>query len=251
MQQRALKHIDGVTGDDGDRTSLEPIHDYYCSPRSTGGSQLQSIYEIWEAGGAFNDSVTPSTYCAEYRSHMVLKIASLLGERGRVFSIGCGNGFVEADLVSRGIAVEAIDCNDEAVVLAASKGVGAFRADYFSLPPSSLSDFDVVYADGLLGHVYHSEMQLEPFFEALSRLRPRPGSWLVFSNDAPLLPEVEVMPHARVSGFWLLSRRYLERTLQRLGFEPSESYHFPYVRPVSGLRNRTICIARVAGQPSA
>lgn len=222
------------------------VLDYYCRPRTVAADgQPRSIYEIWESGGAFDDSVTPSTYCPEYRSHMVLKILSLPGDRRSVFSIGCGNGFVEADLHGNGLHVQAIDCNAKAVELTASKGVEAFTSDYYSLPPGHLSSFDTVYADGLLGHLYRADAGLDAFFEALAALRPRSGGWLVFSNDAPPQAGVEVAPHGRVSDFWLISRSFLTSTLARFGFDPWESYHFPYLRPVSGLRNRTICIARV------
>lgn len=230
----------------------DSVHEYYCSlrPAPSGGAP-STIYQIWEQGGAFNDSVTPSTYCHEYRSHMALKIVSLAKAQDRVLSIGCGNGFVEAELSSRGLRVQAIDCNSEAVDLTAAKGVEAFMADYFSLPTGFLSSYDVVYADGLLGHLYDAQTGLEGFFQNLQRLRPHSRAWLVLSNDAPLQPGMEVAPHGRVSDFWLLSRGYLTRMLTRFGFENWESYHFPYFRPLSGLRNRTICIARVGSGEQA
>ncbi len=231
----------------------DSIHHFYCSPRSTAaaGSSPRSIYEIWERGEAFNDSVTPSTYCPEYRAHMVLKIRSLSAAQERVFSIGCGNAFVEAELQAKGLHVQAIDCNEEAVGLAASKGVDAFTTNFFSLPNGHLASFGAIYADGLLGHLYRPEDGLDGFFAKLVALQPRPGGWLVLSNDAPLEPELEVMPHERVSGFWLLSRTFLCEALARFGFSVWESYHFPYERPLSGLRNRTICIARVASSGAA
>jgi hypothetical protein len=45
--------------------------------------------------------------------------------------------------------------------------------------------------------------------------------------------------------FWFLSKSYLAGFLNEVGCSVSESYHFPYVRPLSGLRIRTICIAQV------
>jgi hypothetical protein len=36
----------------------------------------------------------------------------------------------------------------------------------------------------------------------------------------------------------------LRDTAQRFGYAVTEAYSFPYERPLSGLRNRTICIAR-------
>ena len=221
----------------------DALHDFYCRPV---GDTALNRYEIWERGGAVGDSVTPSIYCPEYRTHMVLKILSLPRSRERMFSIGCGNAFVEADLQARGLRVQAIDCNDEAVVLAASKGVEAFTADYHALSPGHLADFGVVYADGLLGHLYHPETGLTAFFETLHALKPAPGTWIVLSNDAPADPALSVAPHGKVQSFWLFSPDYLRDTAQRFGYTVIESYSFPYERPLSGLRNRTICVARAA-----
>jgi SAM-dependent methyltransferase len=224
----------------------DELHEFYCLPRSiSADGPLLSRYEIWERGEAFHDSVTPSTYCPGYRAHMVLKIASLTSRQGKVFSIGCGNAFVEANLVARGLHVQAIDCNAEAVELATAKGVDAVTANYWTLPTGHFATFDIVYADGLLGHFYRPDDGLNHFFEALIALKPRPGAWLVLSNDAPLQRGSVVAPHEGVNGFWLLSRDCLTEVLTRFGLAVWESYYFPYERPVSGLRNRTICIARV------
>lgn len=216
------------------------LRDFYCHPLD--GSHNR--YDIWERGEACGDSVTPSTYCPEYRTHMVLKILSLPRPDGRVFSIGCGNAFVEAGLLARGLRVQAIDCNHEAVELAASKGVEAFTASYDALPPGHLAGFGTIYADGLIGHCYHPETGLDGFFATLHALRPPPGSWLVLSNDAPREADKPVSMHGGVTDFWLFSRDYLRDAVTRAGFNVVECYSFPYERPVSGLRNRTICIAR-------
>jgi SAM-dependent methyltransferase len=184
--------------------------------------------------------------------HMVLKILSLPRPHERVFSIGCGNAFVEADVQARGLPVQAIDYLEEAVRLAAAKGVDAFAADYHTLPPGHLASFGVVYADGLLGHLYHPETGLTGFFETLTALKPPPGCLLVLSNDAPAQPDAGAAPHGKVPGFWLFSPDYLRDTVQRFGYTVIEAYSFPYERPVSGLRNRTICVARVPeGDPAA
>jgi hypothetical protein len=229
--------------------ATDEVRDFYCLPRSTSaGEPLRSRYEIWEKGEAFKDSVTPSTYCSAYRSHMGLKIRSLTNRNGNVFSIGCGNAFVEADLVAKGLRVQAIDYNHEAVELAVAKGVEAFTSDYWDLQPGCLAAVDTIYADGLLGHLYQPGQGLDAFFGTLETLKPRPGSWMVLSNDAPLQSGSSVAPNESVNGFWLLSRAYLTETLQRFNFVVWESYSFPYERPVSGIRNRTICVARIASR---
>ena len=223
------------------RAKNDALHTLYCTP--VNGSSL-TRYEIWERGEACGDSVTPSTYCPEYRTHMILKILSLARTDDRVFSIGCGNAFVEAGLLARGLHVQAIDCNQEAVDLAAAKGVDAFTAFYGDLPEGHFAEFGTIYADGLLGHLYRAERGLDEFFEKLRALKPPPGSWLVLSNDAPK-NGAAVTPHGAVNDFWLFSPDYLRETVSSFGYSVAECYAFPYERPVSGLRNRTICIARV------
>ncbi|WKU04451.1 bifunctional 2-polyprenyl-6-hydroxyphenol methylase/3-demethylubiquinol 3-O-methyltransferase UbiG [Micromonospora sp. HUAS LYJ1] len=224
---------------------LAKVREYYHAQRSVDGSPAGTIYAIWEQGKAFNDSVTPSTYVPEYRSHMALKLLSLTPQAGSIFSLGCGNGFVEGDLVALERTVRAIDCNDEAVTLARRRGIDAFAADYFDLRPADVAGTDLIYADGFLGHVFTAEEAAAPALTKLAELGLRSGTYVVISNDAPHDPKADYAPHERVAGFWFVSRDYLNNELTRSGFVPVESYYFPYLRPVSGLRNRTICIARV------
>jgi SAM-dependent methyltransferase len=223
---------------------LASIHDYYCVPRSI-GSVEQSIYDIWESGGAFNDSITPSIYVPEYRSHIVLKILTLTAPGATVLSLGCGNGFVEGDLLRNGLEVRAMDCNEEAVQLTRKKGVDAFTADFFEMRPVDAGTPDVIYADGLLGHLFDAEEGIEPALGKLRDLGLRSDTHLVFSNDAPRDRTLDFAPHEHVSGFWFLAKDYLQKSLASFGFQPLESYYFPYLRPVSGMRNRTICVALV------
>lgn len=220
------------------------VREYYCQPRVIDGESV-TIYEIWEKGGAYNDSVTPSTYCPEYRSHIALKLVSLTQEDETVLSVGCGNGFVEAEIAQCRRKVRGIDCNEEAVRLAAGKGIEAFQADFYELPPSALADVDVVYADGLLGHLFQAGTGLARFTDKLRALELRPGTRLVFSNDSPRDPSLAYCPHDRLRDFWFLSSAYMSEVLSEAGFSVGESYYFPYVRPLSGLRNRMICVARV------
>jgi len=224
---------------------LDVVHDYYCQQRVVDGRPM-TIYEIWEKGGAYADSITPSTYSAEYRSHMTLKLQSLTKAGGVVLSLGCGNGFVEAEVAHCGRKVRAIDCNEEAVRLTAAKGIDAFQADVYDLTPTVLSDVDVIYADGLLGHLFDAAAGLAGFTTKLGTLALRQGAWIVLSNDSPRDREVAFCPHEKVRDFWFMSNGYLSGVLTELGLRVFESYYFPYVRPLSGLRNRTICVARVS-----
>lgn len=223
---------------------LDRVRDYYTAQRSVGQDEA-SIYAIWEKGGAFNDSITPSTYVPEYRSHMALKLLSLTKDGSSIFSIGCGNAAVEGVIAGLDRRVRGIDYNAEAVELARQKGIDAFVADYYTLLPSDVAGADIVYADGFLGHLFDSEKEMAPALAKLADLDLKSGSLLVFSNDAPPDPEAAFAPHERVEDFWFISKDYLQERLSDLGYVPVESYYFPYMRPISGMRNRTICIVRV------
>ncbi|QIH33419.1 methyltransferase domain-containing protein [Sphingobacterium sp. DR205] len=222
------------------------LHDFYCTPIINENGNKETRYQIWERGEAVGDSITPSIYCKPYREHLVNKIASLVEDKGSVFSIGCGNAFVEAELVNKGLSVSGIDFNEEAVELAALKGVDACVSDYYDLKKESLFDFDVVYADGLIGHLYENEGGLDRFFHKLKTLTYK--SWIVLSNDAPLEDETTVMPNKMVNGFWLLSTNYIKKSLERFGYIIHEDYYYTYERPKSGTRKRSICIAKSPGR---
>lgn len=222
---------------------LRSVRDYYTRPRDCKGT-TQTIYQIWESGGAFDDSVTPSTYCPEYQRHIFLKLQSISDGLGPVFSIGCGNAIIEAMLAQQGRTVRAIDCNEEAVALACSKRVDASVADIMQMPVNALSDVSVLYADGLVGHLFDPVTGLGHFFNKIVDLGIKKGSYILISNDAPRSRYASYEQHARVKDFWYVSPEFLAKSLEDAGFRNLESYTFPYVRPKSGLRHRTICLAK-------
>jgi SAM-dependent methyltransferase len=225
------------------KQNLDLVREYYTSRRRVGDNE-ESIYAIWDRGEAFNDSVTPSTYVPEYRSHIVLKLLSLTEAGACIFSLGCGNGFVEGDLAGLDRKVHAIDVNEEAVELTRRKGVDAFIADYYDLLPEKVAGADLIYADGLLGHLFDRREGVGPALSKLKSLRPKQGAYVVFSNDSPRDGAAAFAPHDRLADFWFVSKDYLQERLVSSGFLLVETYYFPYLRPISGMRNRTICIAR-------
>lgn len=228
-----------------DHLSGEKLNKFYCGPRVDKHSgNMMSLYEIWEAERGFGDSVTPSTYCEAYRTYMCGLITQRLPEGGSVFSIGCGNAFVERDLVSMGHTVDAIDVTQDAVRLAQAKGVGARVGDFLKMPQGSLGTYDVIYADGLIGHLVREDCRADLFMQALNRTAPGPVARLIFSNDAPRDLSKDIEPHPNVEDFCFISKDYLERLLLDSGYEVEFSGYYEYSRPISGVRKRTICIAR-------
>ena len=226
----------------GFKQDLAAVRDYYLTRRQVDG-EMRNVYDIWERGGAFGDSITPSTYCAEYQSHILLKLQSLTDKSERILSLGCGNAAVEARLVKLGYNVSAMDVNPEAVALARGKGIDAFLDDIMLIDRPKLSGVSVIYADGLIGHLVDADLGLTPFAEKLRELDLAPGTRFVISNDAPRQTTMEYEPHERVQNFWFVSLRYLTKTLDNAGFDVAERYTFQYFRPKSGMRDRTICVA--------
>jgi SAM-dependent methyltransferase len=220
--------------------------DYYTRRYPTPcGQDGESIYGIWERGAALNDSVTPASYDPKYRRHMGRTLMSLTNDGAMIFSAGCGNGFIEGDLVARGRSVRAVDLHDEAVELSRQKGVDAVVGDYFALRPADVAGADALYADGLLGHLFDRQEELRPVLDKLAGVGLKSGAYLVLSNDAPFDGSTGFEPHRNLEGFWYLSKDYLQECLVRFGMCVMQSYYFRYVRPISGIRNRTICVARI------
>jgi lambda repressor-like predicted transcriptional regulator len=208
-----------------------------------------SLFEIWEDGGARGDSVTPSTYCPEYRSWMRDKlIAELRRTGGALLSIGCGNAAVEAELVSQGFSVLAVDTLEEAVNSARRKGVDALCADIFQWEPERT--WPVVYMDGVLGHLHDQQDGLRPALERVrSWMTPAPGgaaSALVSSNDSTKNDD-PVQKAPGVDGFYWLSAGYMRKQALESGFSESWTEEFRYQRPVSGERVRAVMVAHATG----
>jgi SAM-dependent methyltransferase len=217
------------------------LRDFYLN--STGNEQ--SVFDIWEQGGAKGDSVTPSTYSGAYRIWMRDLLRKFLTESDdpALLSMGCGNAAVEAGLVKEGYRVLGVDALSEAVDLAMAKGVDAVCADILTWTPPP-GPWNVVYADGLFGHLYEPVKGVRHVMERFRSWLPAGDGVFVLSNDGPLGTTAEVEPHADVAGFTWLSRTYLHSQAEEAGFHDIWSTHFTYERPLSGRRERVIVTAR-------
>jgi hypothetical protein len=216
-------------------TNLLSLQHFYLS--NTDGQR--SVFHVWENGGALGDSVTPSTYSVAYRQWMEDLLRKLLDATNRsgLLSVGCGNAMIESAVHAAGYRVIGVDAMAEAVELARAKGVAAFCADVTTwIPPAG--PWTVVYADGLLGHMYDPEHGLQPPLRQFRSWLP-PGGTLVVSNDGPRT-SADVEPHSSVPGFTWLSGRYLREQVEAAGFHEVDSTLFTYDRPVTGPRERVI-----------
>lgn len=207
------------------------------------GKAGESLFEVWERGDARGDSITPSTYSDSYRIYILGELRRLLGApgAGTLLSLGCGNATVEAELVANGYDVLAVDALEEAVRLASKKGVTAVKVDVESWIPTS--KWDVIYADGLFGHLYDPNGGLQPILTRIrSWLTPDRGT-LVVSNDAPRDSNCDAKPAPGVPDFHWLSTALIESEARKAGFARVSTSSFVYDRPISGPRSRAIVIA--------
>lgn len=202
----------------------------------------EALFDVWERGEARGDSTTPSVCSPAYRTWMLeqLRTALAKADGGSLLSLGAGNAFIERILVDEGYDVLAVDFLQSAVDVALRATVPAIREDIRTWDPGSR--WDVVYADGLLGHLYGGEGGCT---EVLARMRSwltSPGS-LIVSNDAP--PSGATAPAPGVNGFNWLSIPLLVSEMKDAGFDHVEAADFWYERPISGRRQRAIVTGRV------
>lgn len=219
---------------------LEQLRRFYTSQHS----RSTTLYDIWERGDAWGDSVTPATSCPGYRAWMVEKLRGLSTPPGTrcVLSVGCGNAAIEAELHQDGIPLLALDILEPAVRLARRKGVHAVVADATTWDPTGAT-WDVIYADGFLGHVYeHGAGCLGTLGRFRDWLTPNGGA-VVISNDAPPLGS-NVLSADGVAGFYWLSAGFIASQLQLCGIEVVACEEYWYERPQSGMRRRVVVTGR-------
>ena len=218
---------------------LSQLNQFYLGDTVAG----ENLFDIWERGAGKGDSVTPSTYSAEYRQWMYQVLVELLADDpGGLVSIGSGNAVIESQLTRAGHRVLAADALQEAVDLARGKGVEAVRADVrtWSPPPEN---WTVVYADGLLGHLYEPEQGLLPILNHVRTwLEPTEGT-IVISNDHTQSGS-GVEPAPAVPGFHWLSEEFLRKQTAAAGFHEVSCVLFTYQRPLSGPRTRVVLTGR-------
>jgi hypothetical protein len=221
-------------------TAPDQLRQFYLDPADHG----ESLFATWERGDARGDSVTPSTYSAEYRQWMTELLRGHLEDSGgAMISIGSGNAVIEAELVQEGYTVLAVDLFPEAVEFARSKGVAAVCADVRRWTPPARQPWALVYADGLMGHLYDPEEGLLPALSDMyDWLAPQAGV-LVISNDRPPdVSDVEKAPN--VPGFYWLSEEFLRKQAAAAGFHELSCTTFLYRRPLSGERTRAVLTVR-------
>jgi SAM-dependent methyltransferase len=98
----------------------------------------------------------------------------------RLVSIGAGNGQVEAELAAEAWDVLATDPAASALRICRGKGLAAERFEL--LEDTAIGPFNVIYCDGVMGHLWNPESAVVPAWTALAALGRRDSICLV-SND--------------------------------------------------------------------
>jgi SAM-dependent methyltransferase len=202
----------------------------------------ESLFDEWERGIPRGDSTTPSISSLTYRWWILehLRNAVNRDRKNLLLSLGCGNAFVERVLCREGYPVFAVDALEEAVGLARRAGVPSICANLYNWD-APRDYWDVIYADGLLGHLHDGH---DGAHVALRLLHGwlKPGGTVVISNDSPKTDE-PVQQSSNVPGFYWLSDRWIAAELKRAGFTRVSTASIDYRRPLSGLRTRAIITA--------
>jgi SAM-dependent methyltransferase len=115
-----------------------------------------------------------------YRARLREIFASLPASGSRVISIGAGNGRMEAELVKAGWDVLATDPASGALEHCRAKGLKTARLRLGE--ELGLGGFDVIYCDGVLGHLWEPGAATSSAWRALAKLGDA-GSLCVASND--------------------------------------------------------------------
>ena len=140
-----------------------------------------SLFDQWEAGDPAVLQAPLSVHDASYRE-VIVGVITALHQMGRrtLVGVGSGNGVVEAELSAAGWDVLATDCAESALRCCRSKGLEVRKFNLMN--DDGLCAFDVIYCDGVMGHLWQPGSNSVLAWRALARLG-RPGSFAVVSND--------------------------------------------------------------------
>ena len=118
-------------------------------------SEQHNLFEEWEQGVPRGDSTTPSISSPTYRWWILEHLRNALNRdrKNLLLSLGAGNAFVERVLCREGYPVLAVDALEEAVDLARRAGVPSICRNLYNWEGPA-DYWDVIYADGLLGHLH-------------------------------------------------------------------------------------------------
>ena len=139
-----------------------------------------SLYRLWECDSVAAVTAPIAVRSSEYREAVAAMLAQHFRRGATLLSVGAGNGFAEVALMDRGWHVTATDRTADSLVQCQAKGLHTARLDLLSDPP--FGQFDALYCDGVLGHLWEAKRGTASAWLALAG-HARPGAVCLTSND--------------------------------------------------------------------
>jgi len=173
------------------KTESSPYFNYDSSESG------ESLFAVWERGGPAQLPAPLSVRRPRYRQLIVGLITKhVSASRPRVLSIGAGNGFTEAEMRVRGYDVIATDISEIALEYCRRKGLKTLRYEFPHQSFPTPSKFNVIYCDGLLGHLWQLDQSYSRCWSRFAELTATDGL-LILSND---LADTDDTPTLKVMG---------------------------------------------------
>jgi SAM-dependent methyltransferase len=147
-----------------------------------------SLFDLWEAGEPAHLQPPLAFSDTKYRSKITSVLEHQRSAGRRLVSVGAGNGVLEAALAAAGWDVLATDPAVSALRLCRARGLPTRRFELLRDAP--IDRFDVIYCDGVMGHLWDSKFASIPAWIALWQLGHRDSICCV-SNDLSDTEEVE------------------------------------------------------------
>lgn len=162
-----------------------------------GGRSGEDLFSLWENGRPAHLLAPLSVRRPRYRQIIVKLAVRCAPYQGcSVLSLGAGNGFTEAALSKEGFRVVASDKSPTALSYCAKKGLPTVLYDLLNPPSEALRRFDVLYCDGLLGHLWEPEIHYRHIWQRLAECGTA-AAILIVSND---LADGDEAPMFQVTG---------------------------------------------------
>lgn len=157
----------------------------------------ESLFALWERGESTQVPAPLSVRRRRYRQ-LIVRLTKRHQPKScaRVLSVGAGNGFTEAALRVAGFSVLATDRSEVALEYCRRKGLKTMTYEFPNQSLPTLEKFDVIYSDGLLGHLWQSGQGYGRCWVRFAEFS-RVGALLILSND---LSDTDDMPVLNVTG---------------------------------------------------
>ncbi len=215
-----------------------------------------AIYDTGTLGGslfddwlALCDAKMPpplAVRSAGYRRFLATLIGSIPESNRGVLSIGAGTGVMEEKLQEMGIDIVANDTHPRAVEICRAKNLRTLEFNFMQEKPPEGCEFGILYADGLLGHVWPEDADsLEVWYKLASIGAP---NIIVTSNDIVS----DTSPTRKVTGlpdqaFFRPPAGWYAQSAEKAGLRKVFSKRLPYRRR-QAWRDREILVLSIGGQ---